>query len=63
MRMNGGQNIVKIDRQNIVKKLCKRRQRSGCESDLEERPQYEGGRTKKAGQKVTNKASENDEEN
>ena len=38
----------------------KRRQRSVCESDLEERPQCEGGRAKKARQ---NKASESDEKN
>ena len=33
-------------------KKNKRTQRSGCESDLEERPQYEGRRTKKSRQKL-----------
>ena len=44
-------------------KKNKRRQRSVCESDLEERPQCEGGRAKKARQKITNEASESDKEN
>ena len=44
-------------------KKNKRRQRTGCESDLEERPQYEDGRAKKSRQKITNKASESDKEN
>ena len=44
-------------------KKNKRRQRSVCENDLKERPQCEGGRTKKARQKTTNKASKSDKEN
>ena len=44
-------------------KKNKRRKRSGCESDLEERHQYEGGREKKSRQKITNSASESDKEN
>ena len=44
-------------------KKKKRRQRSVCEIDLEERPQCEAGRAKKARQKITNKASESDKEN
>ena len=44
-------------------KKNKRRQRTGCESDLEEQPQYEGGRAIKSRQKFTNKASESDKEN
>ena len=43
-------------------KKNKRRQRSVCESDLEERPQCEGGRAKKARQKITNKACGSDKE-
>ena len=44
-------------------KKNKRRQRTGCESDLEERAQYEGGRAKKSRQKIAHKASESDKEN
>ena len=44
-------------------KRNKRRPRSVCESDLEERPQCKGGRAKKARQKITNKATESDKEN
>ena len=43
-------------------KKSKRRQRSGCEVDLEERPQYEGRRAKESRQKITNKASESEKE-
>ena len=44
-------------------KKNKRRQRSVCENGLEERPQCEGGRAKKARQKTANKASESDKKN
>ena len=44
-------------------KKNKRRQRSLCESDLEERPQCKGGRAKQARQKIKNRASESDKEN
>ena len=44
-------------------KKNKRKQRSGCESDLEERTQCKSGRAKKSRQKITNKASESDKEN
>ena len=44
-------------------KKIKRRQRSVCENDLEERPECKSERPKTSRQKITNEASESDKEN
>ena len=56
------QTIQDLSSRGTAKKT-KRRQRSLCESEIEERPQCESGRAKKARQKTTNKACESDKEN
>ena len=64
-KKDSGQKIKRIQDLSSrgTAKKNKRKQRSGWESDLEERYQYEVGRAKKSRQKITNKASESDKEN